>query len=94
MRSNKTADSSQSVGEFQGGAAYTFAEMRRRGFSAAALREMQRRGLLVRRFGKMKLIVGRDLLHFFEQLPVASVAKKVTDNASTEGNQTPQRAAG
>lgn len=62
------------AGVFHASAAYTFAELRRRGFGAGALREMQRRGLPCRRIGKMKLVLGADLLAFFEHSPVESLS--------------------
>lgn len=73
-----TAQQTPSGGVFHATAAYTFQELRRRGFGAAALREMQRSGLKARRVGKVKIILGGDLLEFFSGLPV--------DGPSTRGS--------
>ena len=62
------------AGVFHAGAAYTFQELRRRGFGAAALREMQRHGLQARRIGKLKVVLGADLLAYFEQAPIETLS--------------------
>jgi hypothetical protein len=71
MSAQKTA---QADGVFARDHAYTLSELRRRGFGASALREMQRRGLAARRVGKVKIVLGADLLAFFEQAPVETLA--------------------
>lgn len=61
---------SAGAGVFYPGACYTFGEMRRRGFSGCMLRKMQRQGLPARRVGKIKVILGSDLLKFMEEAPI------------------------
>lgn len=56
------------AGVFHAGAAYTFQELRRRGFGAAALREMQRNGLPSRECGRQKLVLGEDLIDHLKGL--------------------------
>ena len=56
------------AGAFRSDAAYTFKELNRRGFGPAALREMQRNGLRSRECGRQKIVLGCDLLEFFESL--------------------------
>ena len=59
---------SAATGTFDRSTAYTFAELRKRGFGACALREMQRRGLRTREVGRIKVVLGEDLIEFFEKL--------------------------
>lgn len=49
--------------------AYTFAELRNRGFGAAALREMQRNGLPSREFGRQKFVLGAEFIAWLNSLP-------------------------
>ena len=62
------SDSITAVGVFRPDEVYTFAELRRRGFGSAALREMQRNGLLTRESGRQKVVLGSDLLDYFANL--------------------------
>lgn len=62
--------STPTPGTFNSAVAYSFQELGRRGFGSAALREMQRRGLPARRVGKVKIVLGSDLLDYFAALPV------------------------
>jgi hypothetical protein len=49
-------------------AAYSIHEVKRRlGLGEWALRQMRRRGLIVRRVGRVSVILGRDLLEHIEQ---------------------------
>ena len=70
----KVQEPATGSGVFHPGAAYTFHELRRRGFGAAALREMQRHGLQARRIGKQKIVLGADLLAYFEAAPVETLS--------------------
>ena len=66
----RSASASLPDGVFTASAAYSFDALRARGFGSAALREMQKQGLKARLVGRQKIVLGSDLLAFFEQLPV------------------------
>ena len=66
-------------GVFDPRCAYSFSALQARGFKAAALREMQRRGLAARRAGRLKVVLGADLMNYFESLPVDQLAAREGD---------------
>jgi hypothetical protein len=66
----------EAAGVFFSQAAYTFAELRRRGFGAAALRELQRSGLPSREVGRQKLVLGEDLIEHLKNLPPVTLPAK------------------
>lgn len=65
---------SSAEGVFLAGALYSFPELRRRGFGATLLREMQKAGLATKKCGRMKFVLGSDLLGYFAALPVEPIA--------------------
>lgn len=72
--SSKTVQPAQAAGSFNAACAYSFAALRARGFGGATLREMQRKGLKARRIGKQKIVLGADLLAYFEAAPVETLS--------------------
>lgn len=73
--STKTMQPTQAAaGTFNATCAYSFAALRARGFGGATLREMQRNGLKARRVGKQKIVLGTDLLAYFEQAPIETLS--------------------
>jgi hypothetical protein len=69
------ATTTAAVGVFRRDEAYSFEALRGMGFGAAALREMQRDGLKARRAGRLKVVLGSDLIDYLENLPIEQLTR-------------------
>lgn len=63
----------QHDGVFLRDAAYSFEALRDRGLGSAMLRQMQRDGLKARKVGKLKFVLGADLVDHIASLPVEKI---------------------